>query len=147
MRAAKEDTGRGRRSAGVAASLAIATWAALSALTARGAAPPSIENLTGLPTYPNLTSAAMDGVYRVEALGRWCARFTGSTADSLAIVRAWYRKRLRQPSETDLGRDEQFKVYPNLTGVKLAVGVDYVAVYRLANQSTVIELHRCGRVP
>jgi hypothetical protein len=118
---------------------------AVSALVnAATAAPASVPNLTGLPAYPNLTRAAMDDVWRTEALGRWCARFTATTTDSLRTVEDWYRKTLLRASETDLVHDERFKIYPNLTGIKLALGVDYVALYRLANQPTVIELHRCG---
>jgi hypothetical protein len=118
---------------------------AVSALVnAATAAPAPVPNLTGLPAYPNLTRAAMDDVWRTEALGRWCARFTATTTDSLRTVEDWYRKTLLRASETDLVHDERFKIYPNLTGIKLALGVDYVALYRLANQPTVIELHRCG---
>jgi hypothetical protein len=106
--------------------------------------PASIPNLTGLPAYPNLSKAAMDDVYRTEALGRWCARFTATTTDSLQAVEDWYRKTLLRASETDLTRDERFKDYPSLTGIKLALGIDYVALYRLAQQPTVIELHRCS---
>ncbi|MGA2343498.1 MAG: hypothetical protein ABSG29_09930 [Steroidobacteraceae bacterium] len=123
--------------------LGIAVAAALCGAAA--GAPASIRNLTGLPAYPNLSKAAMDEVYRTEALGRWCARFTATTTDSLPAVEEWYRKTLVQASETDLSRDEQFKSYPSLSGIKLALGIDYVALYRLANQSTIIELHRCSR--
>jgi hypothetical protein len=111
---------------------------------AAAGAPASIPNLTGLPAYPNLSKASMDDVYRTEALGRWCARFTATTTDSLRAVEDWYRKTLVRASETDLVHDEQFKVYPSLSGIKLALGIDYVALYRLANQPTVIELHRCS---
>ena len=106
--------------------------------------PASIPNLTGLPAYPNLSKASMDDVYRTEALGRWCARFTATTSDSLRAVEDWYRKSLVRASETDLAHDERFKIYSSLSGIKLAVGVDYVALYRVANQPTVIELHRCS---
>jgi hypothetical protein len=107
------------------------------------AASAAIDNLTGLPTYPNLDRAAMDHVLHTEALGRWCARFTASTWDSLDSVETWYRKTLKRASETDLARDERFGGNPALSGVKLALGRDYVALYRLPNQPTVIELHRC----
>jgi len=121
---------------------AIAAAAALCGTAA--AAPSSIPNLTGLPAYPNLAKASMDEVYRTEALGRWCARFVATTTDSLRTVEDWYRKTLVRASETDLAHDERFKVYPTLSGIKLAVGIDYVALYRLANQPTTIELHRCS---
>jgi hypothetical protein len=122
--------------------LGIAIVAALCGAAA--GAPASIPNLTGLPAYPNLSKAAMDDVYRTEALGRWCARFTATTTDSLLAVEDWYRKTLARASETDLAHDERFKDYPSLSGIKLALGIDYVALYRLANQPTVIELHRCS---
>lgn len=119
--------------------------AATSALCgAANAAPGAIPNWTGLPAYPNLSRAAMDEVYRTEALGRWCARFTASTTDSLRSVEDWYRKTLSRASETDLAHDERFKLYPTLTGIKLALGIDYVALYRIPNQPTIIELHRCS---
>jgi hypothetical protein len=47
-------------------------------------------------------------------------------------------------SESDLAKDERYKVYGNLSGVKLAVGIDYVALYRTSDQQTNIELHRCS---
>jgi hypothetical protein len=103
-----------------------------------------IDNLTGLPTYPNLAGAAMDKVYRTETFGRWCARFTAVTSDSLSSVEAWYRKALMRASESDLAKDDRYSAYPNLSGVKLAVGIDYVALYRTSNQQTNIELHRCS---
>jgi hypothetical protein len=107
-------------------------------------ATPVIDNLTGLPTYPNLAGAAMDKVYRTETFGRWCARFTAVTSDSLSSVEAWYRKALMRASESDLAKDDRYSAYPNLSGVKLAVGIDYVALYRTSNQQTNIELHRCS---
>lgn len=107
------------------------------------AAPAVIANLTNLPAYPHLSAAAMDGVLRTEDLGRWCATFTGVTDDPLGTVEEWYRGKLARASETDLGQDARFKAYPALAGIKLALGVDYVALYRIANRPTVIELHRC----
>jgi hypothetical protein len=120
-------------------------WLCLVAAVGLSAAVPAapLDNLTGLPTYPNLDRAAMDRVLHAEALGRWCARFTASTGDSLDSVETWYRKTLKRASETDLARDERFGTYPSLIGVKLALGRDYVALYRLPNQPTIIELHRC----
>ncbi len=102
------------------------------------------DNLTGLPTYPRLDRAVMDGTWRTESLGRWCAKYTASTGDSLDAVEDWYRRAMYRASETDLTRDERYKVYPTLTGIKLAMGVDYVALYRFPNQPTIIELHLCG---
>jgi hypothetical protein len=108
------------------------------------ARPAGVANLTGLPAYPNLTSAAMAERFRTETFGRWCAKFTAATSDSLSVVEKWYRKALIKASETDLLKDEQFNYRPNLTGIKLALGIDYVAVYRTSNEETTIELHRCS---
>jgi hypothetical protein len=109
-----------------------------------GAYPAAAHNLTGLPTYPHLNRAAMDGTWRIESLGRWCAKFTGVTSDSLDAVEDWYRQTLYRASEIDLTRDERFKGSPALSGIKLVLGVDYVALYRMPNQPTIIELHFCG---
>jgi hypothetical protein len=128
------------RLAGTLALMAGMPWSALPAAAVS-------DNLTGLPTYPNLTSAAMDKVYRTETFGRWCARFSATTSDPLASVEAWYRKVLVRASESDLAKDDQYSVYANLSGVKLAVGIDYVALYRTSNQQTYIELHRCSWTP
>jgi len=113
---------------------------ALSGVSANAAI---LENLTGLPTYPHVTRAAMDESLHTEALGRWCERFTASTNDSLEGVEDWYRRMLVRASETDLARDSRFAGYATLTGIKLSVGRDYVAIYRLPDQPTTIELHRC----
>jgi hypothetical protein len=123
----------------------LALLAGLAAVaTGQPAGAANIKNLTGLPAYPNLERAVMDNVLRTEELGRWCARFTATTTDSLETVEDWYRRTLTRSSVTDLARDERFRPYPTLTGVKLAVGRDYVALYRFPNQPTVIELHRCS---
>lgn len=124
-------------------------WIGLVALAAvwPGTALPAgsaVANLTGLPAYPNLTGAAMERVLKTETFGRWCARFTAETADSLSTVETWYRKALIRASETDLTKDNQYQIYPQLAGIKLVLGIDYVAVYRAGNQETVIELHRCS---
>jgi hypothetical protein len=104
-----------------------------------------VYNLTGLPAYPNLSTAKMDEVSRTDKLGRWCNRFAGSTTDSLETVEVWYRKTLLRASETDLNNDERYANLTNLSGIKLVLGIDYVTVYRLANQSsTSIELFRCS---
>jgi hypothetical protein len=103
----------------------------------------NVANLTGLPAYPNITSAAMEKVYRTETFGRWCAKFTAETSDSLNTVETWYRKNLLRASETDLTKDYRYNV-PRLAGIKLAMGIDYVAVYRTSNEETLIELHRCS---
>jgi hypothetical protein len=104
-----------------------------------------VYNLTGLPAYPRLSRAKMDNVARTDALGHRCTRFAAETFDSLDIVEAWYRKALVGASETDLNHDERYKIYDGLSGIKLAVGVDSVTVYKTANQSTTsIELFRCS---
>ena len=104
----------------------------------------AIPNLTGLPTYPHLDKAVMGDTWHTESRGRWCAKFTAVTSDPLVTVADWYRRTLYQASETDLTRDPVFAIYPRLSGIKLALGIDYVALYQLPNQPTVIELHRCG---
>jgi hypothetical protein len=109
------------------------------------AAAEDVHNLTGLPAYPHLSRAQMDNVTRTDALGHRCTRFAAETFDSLDIVEAWYRKALVGASETDLNHDERYKIYDGLSGIKLAVGVDSVTVYKTANQSTTsIELFRCS---
>jgi hypothetical protein len=105
----------------------------------------SVYNLTGLPLYPNLSRAKMDGVARTDALGHWCNRFAAETFDRLDVVQDWYRKSLVNASETDLSNDERYKGFVKLSGIKLALGIDYVTVYRTANQTTtLIELFRCS---
>jgi hypothetical protein len=118
-------------------------WLFMGVLAA-GHASAAIDNLTGLPAYPNLTAGAMDKVFRTEALGRWCARFIGTSSDSLSTVESWYRKALLRASETDLVNDSQYRALSSLSGIKLALGIDYVAVYRVDAQLTYIELHRCN---
>src|SRR5271166_4372125 len=104
-----------------------------------------VYNLTGLPVYPNLSRAKMDHLTRTDAVGHWCARFSAETFDRLEVVEDWYRKALVGASETDLNHDERYRNFVNLTGIKLAVGIDSVTVFRSANQSTTsIELFRCS---
>jgi hypothetical protein len=105
----------------------------------------SVYNLTGLPLYPNLSRAKMDVVARTDLLGHWCNRFAAETFDRLDVVQDWYRKALVHASETDLNNDERYKGLVNLSGIKLALGIDYVTVYRTANlTTTLIELFRCS---
>jgi hypothetical protein len=117
---------------------------ALSAVWPDAVRAATVANLTGLPAYPNLTSAAMEERLRTETFGRWCAKFVAETSDSLSAVEIWYRKALKRASETDLIKDDQYNYRPRLTGIKLALGIDYVAVYRTSNEETTIELHRCS---
>jgi hypothetical protein len=111
------------------------------------AASDAVVNLTGLPVYPNLSRAAMDPVARTDALGHWCSRFSAETSYSLDAVEDWYRQSLSAASETDLTHDERYKNAAGLIGIKLALGVDSVTVYRIANQvPTFIELFRCSPI-
>ena len=104
-----------------------------------------VYNATGLPAYPNLIRARMDDVAKTDALGHWCIRFAADTFDRLDLVEAWYRKALVGASETDLNHDERYGSYAGLSGIKLALGIDSVTVFRTANQSTTsIELFRCS---
>lgn len=124
----------------------IATLLTFSVLSATSiVSAQDVYNLTGLPTYPNLSKAKMDGVARTDAIGHWCTRFAAETFDPLEVVEAWYRKALVHASETDLNHDERYKNYDRLSGIKLALGIDSVTVFRTANQSTTsIELFRCS---
>jgi hypothetical protein len=116
-------------------------WLGMSAT----ASAEDVRNLTGLPAYPNLSSAAMDENWKTDTLGRWCARFAASTGDPLEVVESWYRKRLTGASETDLNNDPRYATAQKLTGIKLAMGVDSVTIFKVANQaSTSIELFRCS---
>jgi hypothetical protein len=103
------------------------------------------RNLTGLPAYPNLNTAVMEGVFRTDTLGHWCMRFWSATSDPLSTVESWYRKNLRGPSEIDLSRDKTFQKFPAVVGVKLVVGLDYVVLYKTAvDAPTSIDLYRCS---
>jgi hypothetical protein len=113
--------------------------------------PPAIaadtRNLTGLPAYPNLSSAVMDGTFKTDTLGHWCMRFWADTSDSLSTVEAWYRKTLIGSSEIDLAHDKNYKNYSGVIGVKIALGIDYVVVYKTSSQAaTSIDLYRCSPV-
>jgi len=103
------------------------------------------RNLTGLPAYPNLTSAVMDSVFRTDTLGHWCMRFWAATSDSLPVVESWYKKAMLGSSEIDLSHDKTYKNYAGVVGVKLALGIDYVVLYKTASQAaTSIDLYRCS---
>jgi hypothetical protein len=120
-------------------------WPLLLAGAAAAVESEEVHNLTGLPAYPNLSTAKMDEVWKTDTLGRWCARFAGTSSDRLEVVAAWYRKVLVGASETDLKSDPNYAGPLNLSGIKLALGVDSVTVFRMANQSpTSIELFRCS---
>ena len=127
-----------------------ARWAALLAMTqlmlqglpAHGE---DTRNLTGLPSYPKLSSAVMDHVFHTDALGHWCMRFWASTSDPLPVVESWYKKSLAGLSEIDLSHDKTYKNYPGVFGVKLVLGIDYVVVYKTASDApTSIDLYRCS---
>jgi len=104
-----------------------------------------VSNVTGLPVFPSLSRAAMDTVSKTDKLGRWCSRFAAESPYPLDKVEAWYRKALLNASETNLADDGNYKPYPGLTGIKLALGIDYVTVFRVAGQTgTSIELFKCS---
>lgn len=132
------------RSAHPFAPAVIALVAIATLLCATRATPQNVSNLTRLPAYPNLIKAEMDRAFTVETLGHQCARMVATTSDSLNTVEYWYRRTLNNPSETNLTHDERFSRYDSLAGIKLALGVDYVAIYQLLGQPTTIELHRCN---
>ena len=103
------------------------------------------RNLTGLPAYPNLSSAIMDSVFRTDKLGHWCMRFWSATSDSLPVVESWYKKAMLGSSEIDLSHDKTYKNYAGVVGVKLVLGIDYVVLYKTASQApTSIDLYRCS---
>jgi len=105
------------------------------------------SNLTGLPAYPNLTRAIMDGTFKTDTLGHWCMRFWADTSDSLTTVEAWYRKALIGSSEIDLIHDKIYKNYGGIVGVKIVLGIDYVVVYKTSSQApTSIDLYRCSPI-
>jgi hypothetical protein len=127
-----------------------ARWAALLAMTllllqglpAHGE---DTRNLTGLPSYPKLSSAVMDQVFHTDTLGHWCMRFWANTSDPLPVVESWYKKSLAGLSEIDLSHDKTYKNYPGVSGVKLVLGIDYVVVYKIASDApTSIDLYRCS---
>jgi hypothetical protein len=111
------------------------------------ALPADTSNLTGLPAYPNLTRAIMDGTFKTDTLGHWCMRFWADTSDSLTAVEAWYRKALIGSSEIDLTHDKTYKNYSGVIGVKIVLGIDYVVVYKTSSQAaTSIDLYRCSPI-
>ncbi|MGB6352564.1 MAG: hypothetical protein WBF21_01160 [Steroidobacteraceae bacterium] len=104
-----------------------------------------VYNLTGLPVYPYLSAAEMDTVARTDSMGHWCTRFAAEASAPLEVVENWYRKALANASETNLHGDANYRNYVNLSGIKLAVGLDYVTVFRVGNGSTTsIELFKCS---
>jgi hypothetical protein len=119
-------------------------WAAQLAFNPQAIAADT-RNLTGLPAYPNLSSAVMDGTFKTDTLGHWCMRFWADTSDSLSTVEAWYRKTLIGSSEIDLTHDKNYKNYTGVIGVKIVLGIDYVVVYKTSGQAaTSIDLYRCS---
>jgi hypothetical protein len=125
--------------------LVAALWAAQLLVFAPRAIAADTRNLTGLPAYPNLSSAVMDGTFKTDTLGHWCMRFWSDTSDSLSSVEAWYRKTLIGSSEIDLTHDKNYKNYAGLVGVKIVLGLDYVVVYKTSSQAaTSIDLYRCS---
>ncbi len=95
--------------------------------------------------FPSLSRAAMDKLTKTDTLGHWCSRFAAETSYPLDAVEEWYRKALARASETNLTNDATYQPYPGLSGIKLALGIDYVTVFRVRGQtSTSIELFRCS---
>ncbi|HEX3395235.1 MAG TPA: hypothetical protein VHS76_00960 [Steroidobacteraceae bacterium] len=126
-------------------SLVLSLWAAQLVSFAPRAIGADTRNLTGLPAYPNLSSAVMDGTFKTDTLGHWCMRFWSDTSDSLSTVEAWYRKALTGSTAIDLAHDKNYKNYAGLVGVKIVVGIDYVVVYKTSSQATTsIDLYRCS---
>ena len=138
--AASSTRRRNRRAAWCFAALAVAgAWAARCAVAYE------VTNRTGLPVFPSLSAAAMDTLSKTDKFGRWCSRFAAETQYPLDQVEAWYRKALVNSSETNLAEDGNYQRYRGLTGIKLALGVDYVTVFRIAGQGTTsIELYKCS---
>jgi hypothetical protein len=127
--------------------LVASLWAAQLLAFGPRAIAADTRNLTGLPAYPNLSSAVMDGTLKTDTLGHWCMRFWSDTPDSLSTVEAWYRKTLIGSSEIDLTHDKNYKNYAGLVGVKIVLGIDYVVVYKTSSQaSTSIDLYRCSPI-
>ena len=121
--------------------------ALMLALLSSVSAAATVENLTGLPVYPYLNRATMDGVVRTDTLGRWCRHFSAETSTPLETVEAWYRGAMVGASETDLTHDATYRNYTALAGIKLGLGVDYVNVYKVTDRApTSIELFRCSPV-
>jgi hypothetical protein len=87
----------------------------------------------------------MDKLTRTDTLGHRCSRFAAESTYPLDKVEAWYRTAMTRASETDLTNDDRYKGYAALSGIKLAIGIDYVTVFRIANGAvTSIELFRCS---
>jgi hypothetical protein len=119
----------------------------LAASTANSA-PTDVRNPTGLPIYPNLTSARMEDRLRTDYFGHWCMHVSATTSDSLSAVEQWYRRALRSASETDLRRDGAYGDGADLDGIKLSVNIDSIAVYKTSQGATTsIDLTRCSPGP
>ena len=108
--------------------------------------PADVHNPTGLPVYPNIDNARLDGRLRTDDLGRWCIRLSARSSDSLETVENWYRHALSTASETDLRNDGDYeKGYVELDGIKLTVNLAFVAVYKASKgAATSIDIVRCG---
>ena len=124
----------------IAAGLALSVAAAVSPTSAA-----NIDtNTTGLPTYPHLQSAMMDGVAR-NTLGHQCTHFAADSPDPLETVQTWYRHALPGAVESDVNKDSMYGSYFKLTGIRLTRGNDFLTIYRTANgSSTSIELFKCS---
>jgi hypothetical protein len=109
--------------------------------------PLAVQNPTGLPLYPNLTTAVLDSVYRTDLLGHWCMHLSAQSSDSLEAVEQWYRRAFIRVSETDLTHDSAYVDKANLAGIKLTSDIDSIAIYRMGRSgATFIDLARCSAV-
>ena len=115
----------------------------LGLLPALGVAADIDPNTTGLPTYPHVRRAVMDGVAR-NTLGRQCTHYAAESGDSLEKVEAWYRSALPGAVESDVNENSVYGSYFKLSGIRLTRGSDFLTVYTIhSGASTSIELFKC----
>jgi hypothetical protein len=107
-----------------------------------------LSNPTGLPVYPNVSSARLEDRLRTDDLGRWCMHLSARSSDSLATVENWYRRALSTASESDLRNDRDYaSSYVELDGIKLTMNLAFVAVYKTTTGgATSIDIVRCGPI-
>jgi hypothetical protein len=105
-----------------------------------------VRRFAGLPVHPAVARNSVDPWLRTDSLGHWCAHLTGRTSASIEEVAAWYRNNWPDTSETDIAHDVAYAgAYAALQGIKLSLGFDSVAIYRIAPQApTMIDIYRCG---
>jgi hypothetical protein len=126
------------------AAAVVACFAVFCAPGTAGEAEKTDKNTTGLPTYPHVSSAMMDGVLR-NTLGRQCTHYAADSPDPLETVEDWYRKALPGAVESDVNKDSIYGSYFKLTGIRLSRDNDFLTIYRMpAGSSTSIELFKCS---